>query len=328
MAGVDLKRMAAALPQARPAKLAHKPVEPQLATMVAKPPEGPPWIHEVKWDGYRLMTTVVAGKARLWSRNAIEWTARLPVIVRAIEQLGLESAQLDGELIAAGGTQADFNLLQSSIASGDLSVLSYVVFDLLHINGVSVEAAPLIDRKAILATMLKAPPPRIAYSSHIPEQGRVAFELASQGLFEGIVAKDALQPYVHGRSAGWLKCKRQATETLAVVGYTPAKNCRGQFGSLLLAQWTGTEWVYAGRIGSGFTDRQIRDLSPIVMVDASPIPTVSVPASAAKMASARWFAPRFVVEVLQRGISKQGVLRQPSLKSVRADIPVGDLQLR
>jgi bifunctional non-homologous end joining protein LigD len=324
---IDWAAAARKLPGARKATLAAAAFAPQLATLGKAPPEGEPWLHELKWDGYRLVATIVKGRAQLWSRNAIAWNDKVPEIVTALEQIGLDSAALDGELIAGGGTQADFNLLQAVLSGERHEPLTYVLFDLLHVDGVSIAKAPLVERKALLATLLEKPPPRLAYSSHIEGDGMAAFALAAQRRFEGLISKRGDRPYVPGRGDDWRKTKHLDAEELAVVGYTPPKGSRTGFGSLLLARHDAKDgWVYAGRVGSGFSDELIRDLRRRIGTAGAATPTVAIDATKAKeLKGASWFAPRFVVEAFLRGKGTSGLLRQPSLKAVRLDKDVVDL---
>jgi bifunctional non-homologous end joining protein LigD len=327
---VDWAARAAKLPKAKAAKLRDAAFSPQLAKPADKPPQGEQWLHEIKWDGYRLLTTVVGGKVRIWSRNAIEWTDKVPELRDAIAQLGLDSAAFDGELIAGTGTQQDFTLLQATLSGERQGTLAYALFDLLHLQGVSLEAAPLAARKALLADLLKDPPRHLAYSSHIEGDGAKAFELAAQGDFEGIISKRADRGYEHGRSESWQKIKRLDSFEFAVVGYTPGKGSRAGFGSLLLARPDATQeegWTYVGRVGSGFSDRLITELVKRIGKAGDKRPTVHVPPVVdADLRLGKWFAPMFVVDVFIRGIGKSGVLRQPSLKGLRPDKSIADLQ--
>lgn len=324
---IDWARRALKLSGASKAELADAAFEPQLAKLADKPPEGEPWLHEVKWDGYRLVTTIVDGVVRIWSRNAIEWTDKVPEIRDALQLLGVRSAAIDGELIAGSGTQAEFGLLQATLSGEQQGTLSYVVFDLLHIDGIAIDAAPLLERKALLAELLKSPTRHLAFSSHIPGQGAAAYELAAGKGFEGIVCKRGDLPYHAGRGDDWRKVKRLDSEEFAVVGYTPGKGARSGFGSLLLARADARHgWLYVGRVGSGFSDQQIRDIGKRIGKAGSKTPSVHVPDTMdTDLKAALWFAPMFVVEVINRGISKQGVLRQPSLKAVRLDKGIADL---
>ena len=323
----DWAALASALPGARKANLRDAAFEPQLARLGDAPPEGKQWLHEVKWDGYRLVATVVGGRARIWSRNAIEWTDKLPEIRAALEQLGPQALAVDGELIAGRGTQADFNLLQATLSGAQPGALAYVLFDLLHLEGVDVARAPLLERKALLGKLLAKPPKHLAFSSHIPGDGSAAFALASEQAFEGIISKRADRPYVGGRGDDWRKTKRLDSDEYAVVGYTPGKGSRSGFGSLLLARPTYTQPCFAsGRVGSGFSETLIREITA-AFPKTTKTPTVHVGEGVdADLRLASWFAPAFVVEVNVRGTGRSGVLRQPSFKALRPDKSVADLR--
>ena len=324
---IDWAKRALKLDGARKHALENVAFEPQLAKLGDAPPKGEQWLHELKWDGYRLVTTIVDGEVRIWSRNALEWTAKVPEITAALEQLGVSSAALDGELIAGAGTQADFNLLQGTLSGEKQGVLSYMLFDLLHIDGVAIDEAPLVQRKELLAALLEVPVPHLALSSHIPADGQAAFDLASEKHFEGIISKRADRPYHQGRGDDWRKTKRLDSDEFAVVGYTPGTGNRAGFGSLLLARPDPKHgWRYAGRVGSGFSDQQIRELTKRIGKAGRSKPTVEVSdAVAREVRGGLWFDPMFVVEVFIRGTGSSGVLRQPSLKAVRLDKDVDDL---
>ncbi len=324
---IDWAKKAAKLTHAKKAPLKNEAFEPQLAKLGDKPPEGPQWLHEIKWDGYRLVTTIVGGEVRIWSRNAIEWTTRVPEIAAALQQLGLDSGALDGELIAGEGTQQDFNLLQATLSGEQQGALVYVLFDLLHVNGIAIDSAPLIERKQLLTELLGDPPRHLALSTHIQTDGAAAYQLASERKFEGIISKCADQPYHPGRGDDWRKTKHLQSEEFAVVGYTPGKGSRAGFGSLLLARPdTVRGWSYAGRVGSGFSNDQIGELSKRIGKAGSSKPTVHVTEAARKeIRGGLWFEPMFVAEVFLRGTGSSGVLRQPSLKALRLDKGVTDL---
>ena len=318
---------AAKLPRAKKGRLPDGAFEPQLARLGDHPPQGEQWLHELKWDGYRLVATVTGGRVRLWSRNAIEWTDKVPEITSAIARLGLKQAALDGELIAGGGAQQDFNLLQATLSGEQQGMLTFVLFDLLHVDGIDIDQSPLVERKALLEQVLAAGVPHLAYSSHIPGDGNAAFELATGRKFEGIISKRADAAYHPGRGDDWRKTKRLDSDEFAVVGTTPPKGSRSGFGSLLLARPDKDGgWVYAGRVGSGFSGEQLRDIKAHIGKRASKKPTVRIPdTKEAGLRTATWFEPLFVVEVFIRGISNAGVLRQPSLKGIRLDKDPADL---
>ena len=316
---------AVALPGASAADLRASPFAPQLAVLVHTPPSGNQWLHELKWDGYRFGITIVDGFAHIWSRNGIPWTTKLARVAESLERLGLQSAALDGELIAGLGRQADFGTLQKLLSGKSREPMTLVLFDLLHVDGVSIEAAPLLERKELLGDILATPTPGLAFSPHVLGDGSAAYALAAEREFEGIISKRADLPYVHGRDRSWQKTKVLQTDEFAVVGYTPPEGSRSRFGSLLLARADGQGgWTYAGRVGTGFTDKQISELMKDLS-DASSQPTVAAPPGRGSLRAAKWFEPRFVVEVYTRGISESGILRQPSLKSLRPDKRVEEL---
>ncbi|MGE8258305.1 MAG: DNA ligase D [Stenotrophomonas sp.] len=318
-------KKALALPKAKEAAPPSGPFEPQLAKLGEAPPQGDQWVHEIKWDGYRILATVADGTVRLWSRNALEWTDKIPEIRDAVAALGLTSAALDGELIAGSGTKEDFNLLQATLSGERQGTLAYALFDLLHIDGVDVDAAPLLMRKALLQELLDGQAGHLAFSSHVQGDGNEAYRLAGEQHFEGIISKRADRGYHTGRSDDWRKTKQLASDEFAVVGYTAPKGSRSGFGSLLLAKPDPKHgWLYVGRVGTGFSDALIKDVSKRIRGGGKK-PTAYVPTEDTDLRSATWFEPRFVVEVFYRGVGGQQLLRQASLKAVRADKGVADL---
>jgi len=323
----DWKALAAKLPGARRAKAPAAAFEPQLARLGDVPPAGEQWLHEIKWDGYRILATMARGQARLWSRNALAWTQKLPDIAAAIEALGLSSVALDGELIAGQGRKQDFNLLQATLSGEQPGRLVLALFDLLHMDGIDVSAAPLVARKALLRQLLdNQRSPHLAFSAHIHGDGEAAFRLAGEQHFEGIISKRGDRPYHPGRSDEWRKTKQLASDEFAVVGYTAPKGSRSGFGSLLLARPDPEHgWRYAGRVGSGFSEAMLAQLTAKIGRAGGARPTAHVDAADTDLRHARWFAPRFVVEVYYRGVGRQGLLRQPSLKALREDKRVEDL---
>ncbi|MCC4587200.1 DNA ligase D [Xanthomonas sp. NCPPB 1067] len=317
---------ALALDGARRGAVPDTPHPPQLAQLSQTPPSGAQWLHEIKWDGYRILATVTEGQVRLWSRNALEWTDRAPEVCAAIQALGVRCAQLDGELIAGRGTRQDFNLLQATLSGERQLPLALAVFDLLHLDGVDIGQAPLRARKQLLQRLLAAVPnTHLAYSSHVEGDGLQAFRVAAEQQFEGIVSKRADRPYRAGRSDDWRKTKQLASQEYAVVGYTAPKGSRAGFGALLLATPDPVHgWLYVGRVGSGFSDELMR----VVMRQldgGGRTPTAHVPTHETDLRSATWFAPRFVVEVFHRGTGGQQLLRQASFKALRPDKRVADL---
>jgi len=322
----DWAKQALRLANARRARAPTGPFQPQLARLGDAPPQGEAWIHELKWDGYRILVTVAEREVRLWSRNALEWTAKIPEIRDAIAALGLASAALDGELIAGAGAKEDFNLLQSTLSGERQGTLALALFDLLHLDGVDVADAPLRERKALLQALLEDAPKHLAFSSHIEGDGDTAYRLAGERRFEGIISKRADRPYHGGRSDDWRKTKQLASDEFAVVGYTAPKGSRTGFGSLLLARPDPAHgWRFVGRVGTGFDAERMREVGRKLPGQGRRQPTAFVGTMDTDLRGATWFPPCFVVEVFYRGMGRQQLLRQPSLKAIRWDKDIGDL---
>ena len=328
IAKIDWHAEALALPGTRKRALAATPPVPQLAKLVDRPPEGEDWLHELKWDGYRLMCAIRAGRPSLWSRNALDWSERVPEIRDAVALLGLQEAVLDGELVAGQGSREDFNGLQQILSGESQGALRYVVFDLLHLEGVDLSGVPLLQRKQLLERLLAQAPARLAYSSHGIGNARAAFQAAVDAGFEGIISK-RIDATVHpGRSDAWRKTKALDSDEFAVVGYTPPKGTRTGIGALLLATPDAQHcWRYVGRVGSGFNDAQLAALGKRLRGTGSATPSVHVPENDTDLRQARWLRkPAFVVEVFTRGWGGRGLLRQASFKALRADKSVASLR--
>jgi bifunctional non-homologous end joining protein LigD len=323
-----LTRAAGALDGARKAKATTAFFAPQLARLRETPPQGDAWLHEVKWDGYRILAGVAGGKAALWSRNALPWNDRLPEIVAAIEGLGLESARLDGELIALDAQgRSDFNALQRTLSGEMQAPLAYMLFDMPYLQGYDLSKVVLTERKALLERLLSHAPRLLSYSAHNLGDGDRAFAMAMEQKLEGIISKRADGGYRSGRNDDWLKIKRLESDEFAVVGYTPAKGSRLTFGSLLLARPDADGgWTYVGRVGTGFTDEMLRELGKTLAKGGSAKPTVRIDAIDPTLRGALWVPPTAVAEVYYRGIGNKSLLRQPSLKALRVDMAPADLR--
>lgn len=320
-------RRAARLDRAR--ATSHRPAfrTPQLAKLQAQVPEGDGWLHEAKWDGYRLIAEIRRGRVRLWSRNEREWTDKAPEIVAALEALHLEDAVLDGELVAGAGRQEDFGLLQATLSGEKNATLSYVLFDILQVDGVDLAGSPQYQRKALLAEILKSPRDRLVYSSHIVGRGDEALKMALERGLEGIISKRADAPYHAGRGDAWRKIKQRDAEEFAVVGFTAPKGSRSGLGALLLASPDDAQgWRYAGRVGTGFSDALLTTLAAQLAKGARATPTAHVDVDDPELRRARWVTPRLVAEVFHHGRGNQGLLRQPSLKTIRRDKRATDLR--
>jgi len=324
-----LARAAAALTGARPAAPSNEFFKPELARLRESPPEGAQWLHEVKWDGYRILAAIADGEVKLWSRNALPWNDRLPDIVQSLESLGLHSARFDGELVALDARgHSDFNGLQKTLSGEAQLPLVYMLFDLPYLEGSDLSRVGLLERKQLLEKLLAHAPKHLGFSTHAIGHGEDIFRMATDEGLEGIVSKRMDSAYHPGRGDDWLKIKRLESDEFAVVGYTPPKGSRSGFGSLLLARpdpQVKSGWIYVGRVGTGFSNEQLRRLSKTIADKGSTKPTVKLTAIDPLLRGARWVKPAAVAEVYYRGIGNKNLLRQPSLKTMRIDKTPADL---
>ncbi|RFP61053.1 DNA ligase D [Cognatiluteimonas weifangensis] len=324
---VDWAARAAALAGARRKPRGWKPPAPQLATLRAAPPAGDDWLHELKWDGYRLLVDVAGGRAKLRSRNGLDWTPDYPDLVKAFEALGADDATFDGELVALTPQgNDDFGLLQKAISGSSNAPLRCMLFDLPSLGGYDLAHVALEDRKALLAELLGDADPVLALSRHIAGHGAEVFAASKRQGMEGIVSKRHDARYVEGRSTTWLKSKHAQGDEFVIVGYTAPKRSRTGFGSLLLATHRDGALQYVGRVGTGFDDAMLRHLAARMRPLARREPTVPLPAHVPfRPRDVTWIAPLLVVELEYRGWGKEGLLRQASFKGLREDKGVDEI---
>ena len=324
-----MAKAAAALAGARPGAPSNDFYKPELARLREFPPEGTQWLHEVKWDGYRILAAIADGEVKLWSRNALSWNERLPDIVQSLESLGLHSARLDGELVALDARgHSDFNGLQQTLSGEAQLPLVYMLFDFPYLEGSDLSRVGLLQRKQLLEKLLAHAPKHLAFSTHAIGDGQAAFQMATDEKLEGIISKRIDSAYRPGRGDDWLKIKRLESDEFAVVGYTPPKGSRDGFGSLLLARpdpQVKSGWIYVGRVGTGFSNEQLQQLSKTIADKGSSKPSVKLSAIDPLLRQARWVRPVAVAEVYYRGIGNKNLLRQPSLKTMRTDKTPADL---
>ena len=240
-------------------------VAPQLATLADAAPEGEGWLHEIKYDGYRILAHIAGGTARLLTRNALDWTAKFPALANALAQLPLDSALLDGELVAlAPDGSTNFAALQDAISRGQTRDLIYFAFDLLYRDGYDLTGAILSDRKAALANIVPlSSQGMIRYSDHQQGRGPDFLKFVSGYELEGIISKRADRPYRSGRGSDWLKIKCLSRDEFVVIGFTEPGGQRQGLGALILGYHNPQgKLMYGGRVGTGFSDAVLRDLRP------------------------------------------------------------------
>src|SRR5438128_5395014 len=235
---------------------------PQLAQLVKQPADGPEWLHELKYDGYRIGCAIERGRATLISRNGNDWTAQFPEIAKAAAALRVKSALLDGEVcMVLPDGRTSFQALQNAFNGGSRQGLVYFVFDLLYLGGRNLMPEPLDARKTALARVIgKRTRGRIRYAGHIEGRGRAASEHACRLGLDGIVSKRRDQPYQPGKRGGWVKTKCVKRQEFVVGGFTDPEGSRQGIGALLVGYYDGDRLVFAGKVGTGFSVSVARDL--------------------------------------------------------------------
>jgi bifunctional non-homologous end joining protein LigD len=237
-------------------------IKPQLTQLVDQAPDGPDWLHEIKFDGYRMHARLDRGAARLLTRTGLDWTHKYPAIAAAVASIGAEQAYLDGELC---GVRPDgitsFSMIQAASDSGNAAALVFFLFDLLYLDGENVSAQPLVERKAKLAALLADARSPLHYCDHQVGHGRAFHEKACAAGLEGIVSKRADAAYAPGNRGLWVKVKCLHREEFVVVGWTDPKGSRPWLGALLLAYYDPDgRLVYAGRAGTGIKQAELERL--------------------------------------------------------------------
>jgi bifunctional non-homologous end joining protein LigD len=318
------RRRAAAVPGARPAPFAAG-FKPELATLGDRAPSGDDWLHEIKWDGYRMLADMVDGQVRLRSRNGLDWTADFPGIVSALEALPVAEVHLDGELVALDDAgNSDFALLQRILKGVATGGLRYALFDMPGVAGIDLSKSPLLQRKDLLHDLLEGAGNALLYSAHVVGHGPEVFAASGRQGLEGIVSKRIDAPYTQRRSARWLKVKHESTDEFAIVGYSAPKNSRVGFGALLMASRDEAgELHYAGRVGTGFDTDTLHALWKAMQPLRRKSPAVELPAhlphDKRDRGNISWLKPALVAEIAYRGFGKEGLLRQASFRRLRTD---------
>ena len=302
----------------------------QLARLVAQAPEGDAWLHEVKFDGYRVLLWRNGPEVRITSRGQQDWTLKLPTAERAVRELPCRSCILDGELIALeSGGRSSFAQLQQLFGQGvERSHLRVMVFDLLYLDGLDLRVLAELERKQRLAHLLRGDHLPLEFTTHTVGNGPQAARAACREGLEGIVSKLAAAPYHEGRGGAWLKIKCVDSDEYAILAYTAGQGARERLGSLLLGSpGKASGWRYRGRVGTGLDELTIAQLLQHLRRTNEP-PRLENPPTRQQLRGARpvWVRPELVVEVEFRGYTEEGLLRQASLKGLRRDRRVQSLR--
>ncbi|WP_242334253.1 MULTISPECIES: non-homologous end-joining DNA ligase [Anaeromyxobacter] len=297
-----------------------QPYRAQLAQLVDEAPEGAAWVHEIKYDGYRIGCAIEDGAVTLWSRNGKDWTAQFPEVAAAARKLKVRSALLDGEVAAVlPDGRTSFQALQNAFGAGRRELL-YFVFDLLHLDGQDLAERPLLERKAVLARLVGEGAGIIRYAQHFSGSGRDVHREACRLGLEGIVSKRIDRPYRPGRNATWVKAKCVLRQELVVGGFTdPEGAARDAIGALLVGYPEGGALRFAGKVGTGWTNegaRALRErLAPLSRKESPFTP----PPAGGLGRSAHWVRPELVCEVAFTEWTHDGKIRHPSFQGLRED---------
>lgn len=294
---------------------------PQLATLSKEVPEGDDWLHEIKYDGYRILCSVRDGRARLLTRSGLDWTEKLSRLAASGSELPAREAVLDGEIVIlrADGT-SDFQALQRTIGGANPPGLTYYLFDALYGDGFDLRPAPLFERKDLLRSLLAEAPDDLRFSDHVQGHGKAVLERARALGAEGIVSKLRTSIYEPKRTRTWLKIKCSLRQEFVVVGYTDPEGSRIGFGALLLGVYDDEgRLLFSGQVGTGFTEDELRDLTArLKAMEREESPLSTTPRD---LKRAHWVRPELVAEVEFTEWTEDGRLRHPSYKGLRFDKP-------
>jgi bifunctional non-homologous end joining protein LigD len=300
-------------------------VAPSLATLADKAPESGNWIHEIKFDGYRLQARLDNGKVKLLTRRGLDWTNKFPTIAEAVVKLPANTALIDGELVVEGDDGvSSFSLLQQDLKDNRRDRMVFYAFDLMHLDGEDLRPMPLEARKEALARLLAKAAKRepLCLSESLNEAGPLLLKHACKMGLEGIVSKLSNAAYHSGRGHDWIKTKCSDRQEFVVSGFVPSTADAHAVGALVLGYYQRGKLHYAGRTGTGFTHATARELYRKLKVLKRDGPAFDgVPAEERGVRGPEWVEPKLVAEVDFHGWTHGDRVRQASFQGLREDMP-------
>ncbi len=301
---------------------AYKPLKfmtPELATLADAVPEGPDWVHEVKFDGYRTLAMIDQGEAHMMTRSGLDWTPKYQAIADALKTLDVGQALIDGEVVAVNEHGASsFQKLKDELGADRSENLQYYVFDLLVLDGETLTRLPLLERKARLKALLDRQDlqNRVIYSEHFAENAEFLPRVCSLEM-EGIISKRADSIYSGRRGEAWLKVKCHKRQEFVIVGFTESTHAGRGFRSLLLGYYDGAELKFAGKVGTGFNSDSLTEIrKKLDALKVVPKPFAKLPPDVGR---GTWVEPKLVCEIEFTEWTDEGRLRHPSFQGLRED---------
>src|SRR6202158_1717326 len=283
-------------------------------------------MHELKFDGYRMLCRIDRGKATFWSRNEKEWTAKFLNVVESVKSLPLTTAILDGEIVMVDAQgHSSFQKLQRAMSKSATSAFVYEVFDLIYLDGYDLTWVSLKERKRLLKGLCTGSRATTRYSEHLVGNGDAFFKHACEYGIEGIVSKLADSTYDSTRNRSWLKVKCNKQQEFVIAGYTPTEKGLPGFGALILGVYEKGKLVYAGRVGTGFTFKERGDLKKQLVKLSRPSTPFAVPPKDRGLREAGWVEPKLIAEVVFTEWTSDGSIRHPSFQGLREDKKARDV---
>jgi bifunctional non-homologous end joining protein LigD len=296
-------------------------IAPCLAQRQKDVPDGEQWVHEIKFDGYRLEARIDHGNVTLLTRNNLDWTGRFPRIAKALATLDVETAILDGEVVVEreDGTTS-FSELVADLKAGTGGRMVYYAFDLLYLDGIDLRGAALIERKSVLAKLLRGRRSgALRFSEHFTVDGPQMLDKACELGLEGIISKRADKPYRSGRTGDWIKITCHLTDEFVIGGYLDSTAQKKAIGALVMGRYHRGRLRYMGRVGTGFSRAMATELWKTVQPLRRATPPFADKLDAEQRRGVIWLWPELVAQIEYRALTGDGLLRHAAFKGLRED---------